>query len=64
MAQLTFRQQQLVQLRFVDGFTQREIGAVIGVSQMQVCRLLRQLVTELTPLLSPLMHDTDLAPAS
>jgi RNA polymerase sigma-B factor len=30
-----------VQLRFVEGLTQSEIGARVGLSQMQVSRLLR-----------------------
>lgn len=37
---LTARQRTLLHLRFVDGRTQREIGAALGVSQMQVSRLL------------------------
>ena len=39
-ADLTDRQRQVLQLRFVDDLTQGEIGEHIGVSQMQVSRIL------------------------
>ncbi len=64
LAHLTTRQQQLVQLRFVDGLSQQQIAQIIGVSQMQISRLLRQLLSELTPLLAPLAEGQDLASAS
>ncbi|HET8989348.1 MAG TPA: sigma-70 family RNA polymerase sigma factor [Humibacillus sp.] len=38
---------QLLALRFVDELTQREIGARLGMSQMQVSRALRRLVAHL-----------------
>jgi RNA polymerase sigma-B factor len=41
LATLTDRQQRLVKLRFVDELTQAQIGEQLGVSQMQVSRLLR-----------------------
>ncbi len=51
LATLAPREQMVVRLRFVDGLTQAEIAARIGVSQMHVSRLLaaslRQLRTEL-----------------
>lgn len=37
----------LLQLRFVDELTQREIGPILGVSQMQFSRLLRQILDQL-----------------
>ena len=40
-------QQQVVQLRFVDDLTQREIGDRIGYSQMHVSRLLRRALNQL-----------------
>ncbi|HET7398041.1 MAG TPA: sigma-70 family RNA polymerase sigma factor [Intrasporangium sp.] len=40
LAQLTDRERQIVHLRFVDECTQAQIGAALGVSQMQVSRLL------------------------
>ncbi|WP_205472483.1 sigma-70 family RNA polymerase sigma factor [Nocardioides sp. SYSU D00038] len=42
MATLTERQRQVLQLRFGQGLHQREIGEIIGVSQVQVSRLLSQ----------------------
>jgi RNA polymerase sigma-B factor len=40
-------EQQVVQLRFVEDLTQREIGERIGFSQMHVSRLLRRALTRL-----------------
>lgn len=40
LARLTDRQRAIVQLRFVDGLSQEQISAQLGVSQMQVSRLL------------------------
>jgi RNA polymerase sigma-B factor len=40
LAQLSARDQLVVRLRFVDGLTQSEIATRLGVSQMQVSRLL------------------------
>ncbi len=41
LASLTDREQRLLKLRFVDELTQAQIGKQLGVSQMQVSRLLR-----------------------
>ena len=41
------REHQIVRLRFVDGLTQSEIAAVVGVSQMHVSRLLRRALDKL-----------------
>jgi RNA polymerase sigma-B factor len=41
------RDRRIVQLRFVDELTQHEIGAVIGVTQMQVSRLLHRIMRDL-----------------
>ncbi|MDQ3933668.1 MAG: SigB/SigF/SigG family RNA polymerase sigma factor [Actinomycetota bacterium] len=46
-AQLSEHQRAAVKLRFVDDLTQSEIAARIGVSQMQVSRLLRQALDRL-----------------
>jgi RNA polymerase sigma-B factor len=47
MATLPARQQKILRLRFVDGLTQSEIAAQIGVSQMHVSRLLASSLTQL-----------------
>ena len=41
------RERRIVLLRFVDGLSQREIAARVGVSQMHVSRLLRRSIDEL-----------------
>jgi RNA polymerase sigma-B factor len=44
---LTYRQRQVLHLRFHHDLTQAEIGAQIGVSQTHVSRLLRETIEEL-----------------
>jgi RNA polymerase sigma-B factor len=44
---LTPRQQEVVRLRFTEELTQREIGERVGVSQMQVSRILREAIERL-----------------
>ncbi|NNG41038.1 sigma-70 family RNA polymerase sigma factor [Flexivirga sp. ID2601S] len=46
------REQLIVRLRFVDNLTQRQIGQQIGVSQMQVSRLLSDILQRLRVALS------------
>ncbi len=46
-SRLSERQQLILRLRFVDLLTQEEIGRRLGVSQMQVSRLLRTIVDQL-----------------
>jgi RNA polymerase sigma-B factor len=58
--QLPERDRRLVQLRFVDELTQQEVGRVLGVSQMQVSRLLVRLLASLRLSLDPV---DDVAPA-
>lgn len=48
------RDRRIVELRFLDGLTQSEIAALVGVSQVQVSRLLR---TALDRLRRPLLRD-------
>jgi RNA polymerase sigma-B factor len=47
MLVLTARERLVVQLRFEHDMTQREIGERIGVSQMQISRILRQAMSKL-----------------
>lgn len=46
-ATLTERDKRVLHLRFVEEKTQAEIGAELGVTQMQVSRILRRITTEL-----------------
>jgi RNA polymerase sigma-B factor len=50
MRSLTAREREVVRLRFEEDLTQAEIGARIGVSQMQVSRVLRQAIARLRTL--------------
>lgn len=47
LATLTPRDRQLIRLRFVEELTQAELGRVLGVSQMQVSRLLASVLRRL-----------------
>ncbi len=47
------RERRILQLRFVEGWTQSEIGRDIGVSQMQVSRVLRKILDDLRAKLTP-----------
>ena len=47
MKELTRRERRMLEMRFVHGATQAEIGAEIGVTQMQVSRLLSSLLNRL-----------------
>ncbi len=49
-AQLTQRERQVLALRFVDDMTQTQIAERIGVSQMQVSRILRRAIARLSEL--------------
>ena len=44
---LTPRERRILEMRFFGGFTQAEIGREVGVTQMQVSRLLARLLTRL-----------------
>ena len=54
LADLGERERRILQLRFVEGWTQSEIGNDIGVSQMQVSRVLRKILDDLRDKLGPL----------
>jgi len=47
LSQLEDRDRTVLRLRFVDGLTQREVGEQIGVTQMQVSRLLARILRDL-----------------
>jgi RNA polymerase sigma-B factor len=53
LARLTEREQLIVRLRFVEDLTQAEIGQRIGVTQMQVSRLLAGILTKLRDTINP-----------
>jgi RNA polymerase sigma-B factor len=48
------RERRILELRFVEGWTQSEIGKEVGVSQMQVSRVLREILDNLRERLGPL----------
>ena len=60
LRQLPLRQRQVVELRFFDGLTQSEIARRLGISQMQVSRLLTRSVAHLRSLakVSPTAGDS------
>jgi RNA polymerase sigma-B factor len=47
MKTISPRAREVLRLRFEEDMTQAEIGAVFGVSQMQISRILRQTITQL-----------------
>lgn len=51
MRRLSVADRRLIQMRFVEGMTQKQIGQNLGVSQMQVSRLVRAVVTRLRGLM-------------
>jgi RNA polymerase sigma-B factor len=51
LADLSGADRELVRLRFVEGLTQKEIGEQLGVSQMQVSRLVQSLLRRLRNLM-------------
>ncbi|GAB3931397.1 hypothetical protein GCM10029976_035350 [Kribbella albertanoniae] len=54
LSDLNERERRILHLRFVEGWTQSEIGKDIGVSQMQVSRVLRKTLDDLRTKLTPL----------
>ena len=47
LARLTGRERLIIELRFADGHSQEQIGRQLGVSQMQVSRLLKNILARL-----------------
>jgi RNA polymerase sigma-B factor len=56
---LTDPERDLLRMRFVEELTQSQIAAVVGVTQMQVSRLLARLMTKLRGLIGELDDDPD-----
>ncbi len=52
------REQEVIRMRFIDGLTQVEIAKKLGVSQVQVSRLLRRTLKKVQEKIDPegLMH--------
>lgn len=61
LAKLTPRDRRVVELRFVQGLTQREVGERIGVSQMQVSRIQTRILSALREGLGELDESAGLA---
>lgn len=53
LSELAPRERKILELRFFEGHTQADIGAEIGVSQMQVSRLLRGILDRLRDQIEP-----------
>ena len=53
LEELSARERQVLRLRFEEDMTQVEIGAILGVSQMQISRILRGAVAKLRGAASP-----------
>lgn len=64
LGRLPDAERQLLVLRFVEGRTQREIGELLGVSQMQVSRSLRRITARLRAELLDTTEPEVLEPAS
>ena len=64
LGRLPEEERQLLVLRFVEGRTQREIGELVGVSQMQVSRSLRRITARLRAELLDTTEPEVLEPAS
>jgi RNA polymerase sigma-B factor len=53
LGRLPPRWQAIVRLRFYEGLTQSEIGEEVGISQVQVSRVLRQALDRMRDLMEP-----------
>lgn len=58
IGQLPARDRTVLRLRFIDGLTQREVGERIGVTQMQVSRILGRILGHLRDQLGPVETGT------
>jgi RNA polymerase sigma-B factor len=59
LQQLTDAERDLLRMRFLEEMTQSQIAAVVGVTQMQVSRLLSRLMTKLRGLIGELDGEAD-----
>jgi len=59
--QLSARERRVLELRFVQDLTQTQIAELIGVSQMQVSRILRHALGRLEELVEPESRPDELA---
>jgi RNA polymerase sigma-B factor len=59
MKRLSHREQRVLMLRFYDELTQSQIAREIGVSQMQISRILRRATARLTELTQPELQSGD-----
>lgn len=59
LQQLTDAERDLLRMRFLEEMTQSQIAAVVGVTQMQVSRLLSRLMAKLRGLIGELDDDDD-----
>jgi len=62
LSQLSHREREVLRLRFEDDLRQRDIAERVGISQMQVSRILRAALAALTEIAEPRSDATD-APA-
>ena len=53
IAEFSPREQEVIRMRFVDGMTQAQIAEYLGVSQVQVSRLLRRTLQRMQEKLDP-----------
>ena len=63
VAKLSDRDRVILRLRFFEDKSQAQIARVVGVSQMQVSRLLRQIMTQLRDTAGDLVGEVDSEPA-
>ncbi len=63
MRLLSDREQHVLKLRFFEGRTQSEIAEAVGVSQMQISRILRRTIEQLSELTQPSGQDMTFADA-
>ena len=53
MANIELSEQEVIRMRFIDGLTQVEIADKLGISQVQVSRLLRRTLKKIQEKIDP-----------